>query len=111
MPNPQGGASQPTRQQVPTAAHFNGGEGTWFDSGIVYVATTGDGKIHAYDGATETISVVYDESTVTDAPLTDVDNITVAKRSGDLFVCEDNGAPDAYDIAIVIPRSGRRRDG
>ncbi|MGH2986923.1 MAG: hypothetical protein ACRDLO_09585, partial [Solirubrobacterales bacterium] len=31
--------------------------------------------------------------------------------SGDLFVCEDNGAPDAFDICLITPggRNGRGR--
>ena len=39
---------------------FRRGEGIWFDAGIVYVATTSDSKVHAYDTVTETIEVLYD---------------------------------------------------
>ena len=50
---------------------------------------------------------IYDPEKIVDPPLTDVDNIAV-HRSGDLFVCEDNGDPDAYDVAIITRRPRRR---
>jgi len=90
------------KNQVADYTRFERGEGIWFDSGVVYVATTGDGKIHAYDTRANTITVVYDEKTVADAPLTDVDNICVSP-SGDLFAAEDNGLPDGIDVAILTP--------
>ena len=39
VPDPSA-ATTPTRQQVPGSTPFARGEGIWFDSGIVYVATT-----------------------------------------------------------------------
>ena len=48
VPDPSA-ATTPTRQQVPGYTRFARGEGIWFDSGIVYVATTADNKVHAYD--------------------------------------------------------------
>ena len=103
VPNPAATPPAPEpKNQVGEYTEFDRGEGIWFDSGIVYVATTGDGKIHAYDTRTNTISVVYDEKTIKDAPLTDVDNITVSP-SGDLFAAEDNGLPDGIDVAILTP--------
>jgi hypothetical protein len=84
------------------AAVFQRGEGTWFDSGIVYIATTHDSKIHAYDTRTERIEVIYDRAKLADPPLTQPDNITVSP-SGDLFVCEDGGEDDAIDIALLAP--------
>lgn len=89
VPDPSA-SSAPTREQVPGYTPFRRGEGIWFDSGIVYVATTSDERIHAYDTVAETIEVLYDAKAHTDPPLTEVDNITVS-RSGDLFVCEDAG--------------------
>ena len=89
VPDPSA-ATTPTRQQVPGSTPFARGEGIWFDSGIVYVATTADNKVHAYDTRWRRIEVIYDAAKLTDPPLTGVDNITVA-RSGDLYVCEDNG--------------------
>ena len=105
VPDPSA-ASTPTRQQVP-ATRFRRGEGIWFDSGIVYVATTGDHRIYAYDTGTGVIEVLYDavqlESSGQETPLKDVDNVTVSRQSGDLFVCEDDGGDDPLDIAIITP--------
>jgi uncharacterized protein len=108
VPDPRAASGEPTREQVRGATRFQRGEGIWYDSGTVYLATTRDSRIWAYDTRRERITVLYDPERITDPPLTDVDNITVAKRSGDLYVCEDNGAPDAYDIAIITPQRGRR---
>jgi secreted PhoX family phosphatase len=106
LPDPSATAS-PTRDQVEGATRFKRGEGIWYDGGFVYLATTSDSRIWAYNTRRQTIRVIYDPQKVTDPPLTDVDNVTIHKPSGDLFVCEDNGAPDAYDIALVTP-GGRR---
>ena len=103
VPDPSA-ATTPTRQQVPGSTKFARGEGIWFDSGIVYVATTADNKVHAYDTRWRRIEVIYDAAKLTDPPLTGVDNMTVA-RSGDLYVCEDNGTGE-LDIALITP--GRR---
>jgi uncharacterized protein len=103
VPDPRPGESATlTKDQVPGMTEFKRSEGIWFDSGVVYVATTGDGRIHAYDTRSERIEVVYDETKVADAPLTDVDNIVVSP-SGDLYACEDNGLPDGIDVAILTP--------
>jgi hypothetical protein len=100
VPNPGGGAADPTRQQVPTAAHFDGGEGTWYDDGVVYLTTKGDERVWAYEISTSTLEVLYDASDAgPDAPLSGVDNITVSP-SGDIFVCEDGRD---HDICMVTP--------
>jgi uncharacterized protein len=101
IPDPSA-SSTPTRNQVPGATRFRRGEGIWFDSGIVYLATTSDSRIHAYNTRTRRIEVLYDANAIQNPPLTDVDNITVS-RSGDLFVCEDDGGSDPFDIAIITP--------
>jgi hypothetical protein len=98
VPDPSA-AGMPTRKQVPMT-EFKRGEGCWYDSGIVYAATTSDNKIHAYDPLTETIEVVYDQA-VGDGPLNGVDNVTAAP-SGDIYVCEDNGT-NQLDIGILTP--------
>ncbi len=107
VPDPSA-ASAPTRDQVPGATRFERGEGIWYDSGTVYLATTGDSRIWAYSTRQERIKVLYDPARIENPPLTDVDNVTVAKRSGDLYVCEDNGGEDPFDIAIITPQ---RADG
>jgi uncharacterized protein len=100
VPNPQGGALEPTRQQVAEAAHFDGGEGTWFDKGIVYFTTKGDGRVWTYDTASSQLEILYDEAAVgPDAPLGGVDNITVSP-SGDIYVCEDGRD---HDICLITP--------
>lgn len=106
VPDPSAG-STPTRAQVPGSTQFMRGEGIWFDSGIVYIATTSDSRIHAYNTRTRKLRVIYDAEKLENPPLTDVDNITVS-HSGDLFVCEDNGGDDPFDIAIITPKPKRR---
>lgn len=105
VPDPHA-RSKPLRFQVPGRAVFERGEGIWFDSSVVYVSTTRDSRIHAYDTRNRKIRVIYDPDRLTDPPLTDVDNICVS-RSGDLFVCEDKGEGDGIDIAVITP--GPRR--
>ena len=107
VPDPEGGSANPTRRQVAGSTEFRRGEGIWFDSGIVYVATTADSKIQAYDTRSRRLRLVYDAARLEQPPLTDVDNITVA-RSGDLFVCEDDGGDDPFDIGIITRRPNRR---
>jgi hypothetical protein len=98
VPDPSA-ATEPTRKQT-GMTEFKRGEGMWFDSGIVYLATTSDNKIHAYDPLTETVEVVYDQK-AGDGPLNGVDNVTAAP-SGDIYVCEDNGT-NQLDIGILTP--------
>ena len=98
--DPPGEMSNPTRHQVATAAHFDGGEGTWYDDGVVYFTTKGDERVWAYTVATSTLEILYDASEAgPDAPLSGVDNITVAP-SGDIFVCEDGRD---HDICMISP--------
>jgi secreted PhoX family phosphatase len=96
--------TNPTRQQVPQMTQFQRGEGMWFDDGVVYLATTTDSKIHAYDTSIGRIDVLYDAGVLESPPLTSVDNVTVS-RSGDLFVCEDttSSADPGLDIGIITP--------
>ena len=97
VPDPLG--VPPTREQVDDAARFDGGEGIWFDSGVVYFSTKGDNVIRAYDIEERKLEVIYDRAEVEDAPLSGLDNLTVAD-SGDLYVCEDGGD---MDIGIITP--------
>jgi secreted PhoX family phosphatase len=77
-----------TRRQVRGATRFKRAEGIWFDSGTIYLATTIDSRIHAYDTRRQRIRVIYDGLASPEAPLTRVDNLT-ASRGRELFVCED----------------------
>ena len=90
---------RPTRRQVSGYTEFARAEGIWFDSGIVYVATTGDSRIQAYDTRKGRIDVIYDGLAKRSAPLLRVDNIT-ASRAGELFVCEDISTEE-IDIGVI----------
>jgi len=92
VPDPNA-ADEPTRSQVSDTGHFERAEGIWFDAGTVYVATTINARIHAYDTAAERVEVIYDGLAVEDPPLLRVDNIT-ASPVGELFVCEDSEAEE-----------------
>jgi secreted PhoX family phosphatase len=97
--------SAPTRTQVPGMTQFKRGEGIWYDAGIVYLATTMDSVVHAYDTTTERIDVLYDAGALESPPLTAVDNVMVSK-SGDLFVAEDttDSEDPGLDIGIITPQ-------
>jgi len=99
VPDPSAITGGPTREQVAAAAHFNGGEGVWYDSGFVYFSTKGDSRIWSYDTSTSVLDVLYDGVATPEAGLTGLDNITVS-RSGDLFGCEDNGEEE-FSIGII----------
>lgn len=78
---------------------FNGGEGCWYDDGLVYFATKGDNRIWVYDGSSRRLEVIYDAALNPASPLRGVDNIVVS-RSGDLFVAEDGGD---LQLCIITP--------
>lgn len=103
VPDPSA-RSAPTRAQVEGMTVFRRSEGIWFDSGVVYLCTTTDDKIHTYDTRTRRMDVLYDGAAIDPPPLTNVDNLTVA-RSGDVFVCEDtlNRDDPGLDIGLITP--------
>lgn len=101
VPDPTG-RSAPTRRQVEGMTRFKRGEGIWFDAGVVYVATTSDSKVHAYDTRAERMTVIYDKAALADPPLLNPDNLTVSS-SGDIFVAEDSGEDDPLDLGIITP--------
>ena len=94
----------PTRRQVEGSTEFKRAEGIWHDDGVVYVATTADHRVHAYDIDDERIEVVYDGLASGATPLLRVDQL-VASGAGEVFVCEDI-ATDEIDIGL-IDRRGR----
>lgn len=100
VPDPDGSPTA-TRNQVSGVKRFNGGEGCWYDNGIVYFTTKGDNRVWAYNTATALIELAYDDSLVGGTPpLTGVDNITGSATSGDLFVAEDGGN---LEICVITP--------
>ena len=92
------GTAGPDRQATTTA--FNGGEGIWVHGGRLFFTTKGDGRVWELVLATQTLTVLYDDSTTVGAPLTGVDNITVHQQSGDLYVAEDGGNMEICMIAV-----------
>ena len=92
------------RRQVPGGTPLERGEGIWRDGRTVYVATTADHRVHAYDIDRERMRVIYDGLASRSAPLMRVDQLT-ANRAGEVFVCEDI-VTEEIDIG-VIERSGR----
>jgi secreted PhoX family phosphatase len=89
VPDPSG-ASMPTRMQLPESTPFRGGEGIWYQHGIVYFTTKGDNRVWAYDIDAGTIDILYDDDFFSPAELTGVDNVTVSS-GGDVLVAEDGG--------------------
>jgi Bacterial protein of unknown function (DUF839) len=91
VPNPNGGARGATRSQVPDMTKFDGGEGAWFASGVVYFTTKGDRKVWAYNARANRMEVIFDRAQAGEGnALNAVDNVTVS-AFGDIFVCEDGG--------------------
>ena len=87
-PTPAPSSAAPTRDQVAGTRRFRGGEGIWYDGGIVYFSTKGDNVIWAYDTRTRGLDKIYDRAAKPQGPLSGVDNVTVS-ASGDIYVCED----------------------
>lgn len=92
----------PTQSQVPGAARFARGEGTWFDNGIVYFVTTTQSRLYAYHVEEQLIEIIYDGSALgLQAELTGIDNVTVHPKSGDVFVSEDQFTDDTLDVGLI----------
>ncbi|MBN1207136.1 MAG: DUF839 domain-containing protein [Myxococcaceae bacterium] len=94
-------ASKPASQQsnASQTTAFNGGEGCWYDRGVVYFTTKGDNRVWAYTVATSRLELIYDDNLYPSSPLTGVDNVTVSSY-GDLYVAEDGGN---MQICIITP--------
>ncbi|MGV9281736.1 alkaline phosphatase PhoX [Streptomyces sp. NPDC003730] len=99
VPDPSGATA--TRDQVPGAKRFNGGEGCYYADDTCWFTTKGDNRVWQYNASAGTIELAYDDSLVTSgtAPLTGVDNVT-GTSSGDLFVAEDGGN---MEICVITP--------
>ena len=88
-----------TRRQVPGSQRFERGEGIWLDGSTLYVSTTADHRVHAYDTRRERIDVIYDGLASRSAPLLRVDQLT-GSRGGEVFVCEDL-ATEEIDMGVI----------
>ncbi len=96
-PNPWNTAlSTRTRHQVKGAAQFRGGEGIWYQKGLIIFATKRDNRIWVLDINTQTIKVLYDAEQHQSAILSGVDNLAMSP-SGDILVAEDGG-----DMQLVL---------
>ena len=95
-----------TRNQVTASTAFDRGEGVGYHDGVVYLATTGDNRVWAYDIAGERIEPVYDAADFEEEPpLVGVDNVTVS-AAGEVYVCEDNARMELVMISpdgVVAP--------
>jgi secreted PhoX family phosphatase len=91
-------AQRATRYQVTGATPFAGGEGCWFESGIVYFTTKKDNRVWAVDSDAGTIKIIYDLETSEKPMLSGVDNV-MASSLGDVYVAEDGG--DMQLIALT----------
>lgn len=101
----------PLRNQV-KGTTFNGTEGIWYDTGFVYFTTKGDNRVWSHDISAQTITVLYDPKDFPTAPLTGVDNVTIAP-SGDVLIAEDGGdleirliAADTRQVAPLVRLPG-----
>lgn len=101
VPDPSGERG-PTRRQVRGSTEFKRGEGIWLEGQTLYVSTTADHRVHAYDTRRERISVIYDGLASREAPLLRVDQLT-GSRAGEVFVCEDI-ATDEIDMGVIDPQ-------
>ena len=88
-----------TRRQVRGSARFKRGEGIWLDGRTLWVSTTADHRVHAYDLRSRRIRVAYDGLASRRAPLLRVDQLT-GSRAGEVFVCEDI-ATDEIDMGVI----------
>jgi secreted PhoX family phosphatase len=99
VPNPTPSGGTPTRNQVPGAKRFNGGEGCFYTNGVCLFTTKGDNRVWRFNATNNTYELAYDDNLTSNPPLSGVDNITGA-RSGDLYVAEDGGN---MEICLITP--------
>ena len=96
-----------TRRQVAGSHVLKRGEGIWLDGSTLYVATTADHRVHAYDTRRERIDVIYDGLASRSAPLLRVDQLT-GSRGGEVFVCEDLATEEIAVGVIARDRKASR---
>ena len=99
VPDPAGGAANPTRNQVDDVVRFNGGEGLAHFEGRTFLATKGDNRIWILED--DDVFVAFGpELPETADKIKGVDNLTV-DAGGGLYVAEDGG-----DMQVVRIASG-----
>lgn len=93
-------STAPDRESSTTA--FNGGEGLWIDGDAMYMTTKYDVRVWRLNLRTQQMGVIYQPASLPAAKstagsaastcaLNAVDNVTVHRPSGDVFVAEDGG--------------------
>lgn len=97
IPDPSASMTS-TRNQIAKMTTFNGGEGIDFKNPNVYFTTKGDNRVWCYDTASNTLLILYDDTTNSNPILTGVDNLLIG-ADGDLLVAEDGG--DLQIVAIT----------
>jgi uncharacterized protein len=97
LPDPSG-ADVPTARQVQQSTSFSGSEGMTYAGGTVYFVTKYDTCVWAYDIATGSLRIIYDDDRFADPVLTGLDNVVVAP-GGEVLVAEDGG--DMQIVAIM----------
>ncbi len=95
VPDPLAGTTT-TRRQVPTALHFDGGEGVDTVGAKVWFTTKGDDRVWEYDTAASTVSLRLQAGGAT--ILDGLDNLLADAASGVLLIAEDGG--DMQLVAI-----------
>ena len=93
-----------TRRQVRGSTRFKRAEGIWFDRGTIFISTTYDTRVRAYDPRRERMAVLYDGLASEGAPLLRVDQMT-ASPAGEVFV---RRARQTLTRRIGLFGSGRR---
>jgi len=78
---------------------FPGGEGCWYDGGVIYFTTKRDNRVWALTLLTHRLEVLYEAARYPGAPLAGVDNVTVS-RAREVFVCEDG---DDMQLCLLTP--------
>ena len=101
VPEPGGGANNPTRDQVEGAARFDGGEGTWYDDGRVYFTTKGDSRVWLYDVAASKLEVLYDRGRRSATPRRSAASTT--SRSRRPATSTSARTARDHDICLITP--------
>ena len=103
------GESDQIRRRGSGATIFDAAEGAWFDSGIVYFVTKGDGVVWQLDTTEQRIDHLYDPRLAGDGPLRGVDDLelvvisTEAKMSSFARLDGHGGS----EVAGVTPDGSR----
>ena len=88
--------------ESPDATAYAGGEGIAYHDGQVVFTTKPDQRVRSYDTHTETMTVLYEPSSLPE--ISGPDNVAFSS-TGDLYVCEDASTDQEL---VLITGAGRR---